>query len=1116
MTIASSEEAPLGSLPEIDRVEWLSVSAREVMVALSGAWHDPPPAAEPVLVVADGGGPRTFDASEQPVARAGHGSALGAGGALRDADAWTAAFVVPIELRPRLESGLRLRVGESEMALPAAVTGTAAGLEPARVAGQVIDRAVLAERRARRAEMTEQTLARRAGDAEDQARNLEGQMGNLEQRLGEADIERDRLERELAERERQLRATRQREYAEQQLRIEAEEERRASERELRKEIEVLRRRLAVAERQRAELGRELEALRRQVAEVHQEVRAAQTGATGAERAIAEREALVLQAEIDLEERMASVQDAQIEVSALRDELDSRRGGLCARLDVLNRELERGREAAEHERELREQAERALAAERSRGREEQRDDRARVQDLERDVAERVRVQGMVTGELAGLRGELVRLRAESEEEARRHDAAETMLENLHRAASSLRLELSQSETARRRAEDSSRELRRVGEAHEQEALRLRGEAEEASMALAQARAQADMGVRALAEAEHTVVNVRREASALQEQLDSERRQRYRSEQELRDRLVSEREAFREQTVVAESELRSALLEQRRHFESQVARVQSTVADLRKGLQTAVGELEQRAAVEAEQQRAREAEQTVARAGVLDDLRCELERVRAETEARASRESELEDAVAQLSATAASVREAYEDELGRLQGDLGAQVAAERDSYGRELADVERRVAQLRRELEGAARELGSQVEVERRARLVAETELAGQRQQAEAQRARAGELEQALHQRALAEARARAELRDAQTDLERRLQTETQVPAETSEIGPQQERLGPDAGVGEGPVAQSAELVRDLGLAVERLRERVPAASDGEDEPGGDAGPGAAELAGGGPPETDPEPAREPVAATAFVPRTLPDRGPRTRTRWLTEAIVRLAHTGDPTRAAALIVALLPAQALFVRWSTTYALEIEEVGSFRVSLDRGEATVSPLSGSDDVDFVIAGPARELASLAGGGASRRLPGVRISGRRRRARKLLRALRSPLGTVELARSGLDVAPELLLAALGQAVDPAWTVGHRFTVAYRLLGATQQTVHVQVGDGNALIIGPAPAGAAAMVTMSVTPTALAALLSGSPAASEPVPEVAGNANALALLMEWFDRAQGHQVAGA
>src|SRR4051812_11537444 len=100
--------------------------------------------------------------------------------------------------------------------------------------GNVVDPEVLASRRARRAEVDDET-------------GLELKLFEAERRLGEVAAERDALRTRLEDVERDLRGTRQREWAEQQQRLEAQGEAAASRELAAGQVAALRERLVAAE-----------------------------------------------------------------------------------------------------------------------------------------------------------------------------------------------------------------------------------------------------------------------------------------------------------------------------------------------------------------------------------------------------------------------------------------------------------------------------------------------------------------------------------------------------------------------------------------------------------------------------------------------------------------------------------------------------------------------------------------------------------------------------------------------------------------------------------------------------------------------------------------------------
>ncbi|MDQ3768741.1 MAG: hypothetical protein M3370_04565, partial [Actinomycetota bacterium] len=192
---------------EVDRVEWVPGARGALEVRVFGAWRGDVPAGLAFLLIDDERHRHMFPAlSTPPPSRPGQ---------------WSAAFPVPGELRPLLNGPLAMRVGVDEVVLPPAQAGATQEPEPA----EVVDRAVLAERRARRAELAEEELARRAVEAERASAALEAQLGGLEERLREVIAQRDAARAQLHERDRALLSATQREHAERALREEAEEER---------------------------------------------------------------------------------------------------------------------------------------------------------------------------------------------------------------------------------------------------------------------------------------------------------------------------------------------------------------------------------------------------------------------------------------------------------------------------------------------------------------------------------------------------------------------------------------------------------------------------------------------------------------------------------------------------------------------------------------------------------------------------------------------------------------------------------------------------------------------------------------------------------------------------
>src|SRR4051812_19460578 len=173
----------------IEAVEWLPSGADSGLVRVRARWTaaDAARPGLPELVVRAGGAEHRFESL--PDARF-----------ARDPPSWRGSYLVPVALVADGPEWLAVEwPGGVRAGLPPLARGLAApGPPPAEPAeepepkgGQLIDRAVLAERRARRAEAAEQAQARVAAEALRAVEALELQSAELERRLAEAVAERD-------------------------------------------------------------------------------------------------------------------------------------------------------------------------------------------------------------------------------------------------------------------------------------------------------------------------------------------------------------------------------------------------------------------------------------------------------------------------------------------------------------------------------------------------------------------------------------------------------------------------------------------------------------------------------------------------------------------------------------------------------------------------------------------------------------------------------------------------------------------------------------------------------------------------------------------------------------
>jgi ribonucleoside-diphosphate reductase beta chain len=239
-----------------------------------------------------------------------------------------------------------------------------------------------------------------------------------------------------------------------------------------------------------------------------------------------------------------------------------------------------------------------------------------------------------------------------------------------------------------------------------------------------------------------------------------------------------------------------------------------------------------------------------------------------------------------------------------------------------------------------------------------------------------------------------------------------------------------------------------------------------------------------------------------------------------QALERVADH-DPELAARLLLMTLPAAAAAIPATLAYELDVDGVGAYRVSVADGRARVDPASDGQPTDFSISTDARSLVDLALGrqgplglALRRRL---RIKGSRRRALLLRRMSNGQPGAAEVLRAGGKLDPDLIYRALPYMVDPAWTRGHRFTVAYQLTGEGGGRWYVEARDGERLRVGrdePERVDAVARLSYETYQRLAAGELTPSQAMRDRLTDVEGEIYPVTLLGRWIDRAQGRDDA--
>jgi len=1113
---AAPDGSPIESPFEVERVEWVPATSEALEVHVSGRWRDAAPDTVALVVIDVGGEQRSF--------------APAAAGA-DEGGAWHATFAVPVELRSRLSAKLTLRAGEREIALPAASPGPVAGIA-APPPATVVEPTVLAQRRAAREGAADEALVRRAQAAEATVSTLETQLDHLEARLREVTGERERLAA-------RLRAAEQREEAERRVRGEAEDEREALRAEVERQVAELRERARAAEEHAEALGAEMDEIRREAAEAQHAAAAARLamerggGAGDGDAAQAELDRLSAEAG-ELARRLERERDLRAAAEAQLERQSERVAEVEATVTLLEHELERRATVQTTVQAELESLREALALVRTQTEESA----SREGSAQRELAE-------LQSTAAGLRERIAALEA-SERGAR---------SELRTAQAELASRARDLERAKVDVERSRAELAAAHAAQDSTAVALR-EAERTIVAVraeaAELQARLDDERRRRFESEATLkAEMERERERWGAQIAE-------IEGSLLARIASERQAFEEQASAIQelvAALRQRLSSAGAELEERLAAAQferdealaerdAALADADRLKLEVAGDLEH-AAQERELLLARvaEAEELVARARAeIEAAKAEAETARAETEAvRAEVDARVLEVGAELASRLADVEgerdaalaelEARDAEIARLQAaaeeastrgeaiealvaDVLATAGSLRDGFDAQLAELHDRV-------EAELATLRAQLDEERTARQVAEEELAAERSRG------IGHVAPSI-----LDAMSREELEAARRELaatQEQLAAERRRSAETAELR-----------------EQASKLAADLEAARERLKEAEPA--PGEAEVDETEEPPATDVEAPPVAEAEEAPAIEaeevPAAEVEEVPsaeaeeppaeperplrqadhdllppvgaRPLPTRfvrpSERPLTGWLATAIATLAGQDDAV-AAELLLELLPAQAGLVRDPVTYGLTIEGFGAYRVTVDRDRTTVERQAegAGPGADVNVIGTPGTLAPLVAGGARRRMPGVRIEGRKRRLRKLIRARRTPLDFARIADHGVRPAPELALAVLAAAVQPTWTAGHRFSVVYSLAGA--ESLEVEVRDGRELLVQPATRlrDEAPAATISLREDALFPLLGRLhlPPGAERV-LVAGDRHAVALLHGWFDRAQG------
>lgn len=448
--------------------------------------------------------------------------------------------------------------------------------------------------------------------------------------------------------------------------------------------------------------------------------------------------------------------------------------------------------------------------------------------------------------------------------------------------------------------------------------------------------------------------------------------------------------------------------------------------------------------------------------------------------------------------------------------------------RDLRTVSDRLAEREQQLQRAELEIRGRVDAlerrvgevqddlarERGARQAAERELDALRDAQAAVQPLVGDLREIAHRLRLAAESGQLSASSAVVPAQQ--EPVPPEPQQTTAAVPTAGTRVQDVATQAGADVSSIQMGEALAAAIQRLRARVADVAD---------------VAAEAPQQEIGEAAVQPSVAVAYVPPTLLERSQARA--WLAPAIRRVAERRDPRLAAELVLELLPAQATSVEKPLSYLAKIVELGAYEVSFSGGRGTVRDLAGAGLVEsrtFLLEGSAEAFAEVAGGGsrlsAWRPPPGLRVRGGRRRAKRLLATRREPLSLSDLEAAGVTVWPGLLLLALAEAIDPASTAGHAFTVAFAIEGQQSALLQVQAMQGRPLGVtrGPAPesgqsgeagAGVPAQTTVRLSEQAFARLITARDLGDETV-TLEGERAPLETLLSWTDRVQGIRRFGA
>ena len=199
--------------------------------------------------------------------------------------------------------------------------------------------------------------------------------------------------------------------------------------------------------------------------------------------------------------------------------------------------------------------------------------------------------------------------------------------------------------------------------------------------------------------------------------------------------------------------------------------------------------------------------------------------------------------------------------------------------------------------------------------------------------------------------------------------------------------------------------------------------------------------------------------------------------------------------------------LTIREAGTYAVSVTPTGASARTIagprPRREAAFHVSADVVTLTEMLAGVHRRMGRWFGS--------VRVKGRKRGAEVVRDTLaRTDLDLARAARAGADLDPDLVFRSFAYAIHPAWTKGHRFVVAQEIADPSPQRWHLVVRDGRPIAVEKRADGDPDAV-VSMSRATFSCLLQGRSAPAGERPCVRGDRAAVELLRAWTERAQHH-----